>query len=1297
MAMLLTAVTAVMFGSVSANPGTFAINTPTADTFYKFGTTVNISWDSANASGTIAYNVSIDGTPLTNTSNIYYNWNTTFYDRGAHVISVYAWNWTDYTRTYATGDNISVNITCGTPGVDIWQGGNYTVTGTDNCTLLGKPTGNGEVLNISTDELKYGAVIDPDDFEINGSLTWGTTAYCLYYPVYNGSHGYSYYLSWARYGGGSADVPEVQMPNDKKFGDSDELDVTLNRSGLWLIGPKTGFNPDASSLAQMNATIPAWFWVNVTPDLSMSISDDDFDYDASGNIIINVTGPAALDEARVAIFNETNRLIGISGTDWYRNQPTDDGELSVNKNLSYFTHAGYYNVTSFFDVDGYNEAGARIKYREGTDFYRYYNLSYGDTTYTPLIVDQYGVYLYDTCGPWDPPELNATVDEIFVDTAAPYKITLTNATQNWEFDGRLDINVTDSDGNAMLGLNVTILNETGEYPFVYYGADTIATGSSVSANWSEGKKGTWTVVLSANVAGDSMEEWNGTAEFEVVAAPGLQIMVKDDGDGDNDLEVPAGPPVITELQGGTYWTINFTVVNESHAAYGNSPAVDEGDEAHAMANITISGDACLLSGKTLKELDEIGSGMVTRKGKYWEVNLIPTMDTAANGGGVITISAAWEDHGGTADDVDIHVGGSDNNGTLVSISPSEITIDHNVTLTVTVTDPESPDYGYKDVHVYLYYINDSGGLDYTFNDTYTTTTSGEATFHFNRTQQTENQSTVDGWTTWKANRYIVAYAKVGSSDYGYGYAKIVPNHNFKVTAEAGDSPGLSTMMAGRDYDNMWFNVSIIDDIGNETGTPTVGTGQDILYVRLYDETGEDVTNSITASFNTDDDLNITDEDKMKLDGRNHYIVTPGVYTVYAYNNTYDSEGHNATLTVQRVDVTSTLEELIWQYDDNVSVIFTVKYNGELVNGTLLIDNLTDVGDYNQTWVLTNYSGTPDTPAGTNMTVEVTNGVVTVHNITANILPAGVAQKNITFWFEPEKAHSKYARASGMVPVKIPDVDASPSSIPYDKPAKVTITVTGRDIPLEGVWISIVVPGLSGEFNTTTDAQGEAKFAFTPQTTGDVIIKVENRTSDTVIKVTSWELYLDIPSTVDEGTSFTATVRNGTAAGAGLAGATVTFNKLTYTTESDGTTTPIAAGSVTESTTYTVVATKEGYAEDSDTIKVLNLPQLAITVSGSKDGDEYISPVTVTVYDDTGSLITGATVTFDGSSSTTVNGQTTVEVSEKTTGEITATFTGFSPADPVTITIKPAGIPGFELLTLIAAIGVAFILLRRRRH
>ena len=83
-------------------------------------------------------------------------------------------------------------------------------------------------------------------------------------------------------------------------------------------------------------------------------------------------------------------------------------------------------------------------------------------------------------------------------------------------------------------------------------------------------------------------------------------------------------------------------------------------------------------------------------------------------------------------------------------------------------------------------------------------------------------------------------------------------------------------------------------------------------------------------------------------------------------------------------------------------------------------------------------------------------------------------------------------------------------------------------------------------------------------------------------------------------------------------------------------------------------------------------------------------------------LAGATVTVDGTDTYTsgADGKITLtapDVTEQTTITVTAAYENYQ-TGTLTITIDPSGgVPGFELLTLIAALGVAFILLRRRRH
>ena len=94
-------------------------------------------------------------------------------------------------------------------------------------------------------------------------------------------------------------------------------------------------------------------------------------------------------------------------------------------------------------------------------------------------------------------------------------------------------------------------------------------------------------------------------------------------------------------------------------------------------------------------------------------------------------------------------------------------------------------------------------------------------------------------------------------------------------------------------------------------------------------------------------------------------------------------------------------------------------------------------------------------------------------------------------------------------------------------------------------------------------------------------------------------------------------------------------------------------------------------------------------------------VKVTVSKDDANPAVNALVTLEGSTTeyyTDGNGQVTISApSSDGTYTITATFGTFQDGI-IILTVKGAApTPGFELLTLIIAIGIAFILLRRRRH
>ena len=102
----------------------------------------------------------------------------------------------------------------------------------------------------------------------------------------------------------------------------------------------------------------------------------------------------------------------------------------------------------------------------------------------------------------------------------------------------------------------------------------------------------------------------------------------------------------------------------------------------------------------------------------------------------------------------------------------------------------------------------------------------------------------------------------------------------------------NTIMAGQKT-KFYVNVSVVDSSGNTTGYPDSSN----LQVAIYNETGSRVTLEGNTDFGSIQD---TDLDEIN-NSINEYILQPGIYTLYAYNNTHDSEGYNATLEVKAVD------------------------------------------------------------------------------------------------------------------------------------------------------------------------------------------------------------------------------------------------------------------------------------------------------------------------------------------------------------------------------------------------------------
>jgi hypothetical protein len=986
--------------------------------------------------------------------------------------------------------------------------------------------------------------------------------------------------------------------------------------------------------------------------------------------------------------------------------------------------AGNYTVRAYADLDEYSSE-AYLYNDEGIG--EGYNESYG-TGFSPIAGGD--GWDYDVCGPWDPPEVNASELIFRVRAGEPMtSVSEGNQTMYWNFSGEVNISVKDTSEDPIDAADymVEIYNpndvNVSEY-FTYTSGDQTETADITkydgyclinSTGWGVnlsdmtvyGGNGTWYAYIYVDSNGDRVEsnkefaeEWNATAEWTVRAAPGAQFKWVNDGGGSNlnDGELPAIPD---DQAANCPIYIQFQIIGDDHSYYGAGGAVAQEE---AKENITITGNT-LFTGR----LDKI-PGVTFVGGQTWRVPIIPTM---SQGGGSIEIAASWEDYGTISETLSI--GGTKylTNGTIVTVTPSEFEIGTDQTFTVDVKYADGS--SITSAAVYLYYIDDGevatasdpiqGHIvsmdDYGF-DGYS--------LEFNTTQQRENQ-TEAGFGSIKAPRNLTVYVEAwigGTQVYGWAKIKMKPSSDLKVTFEALDSPATSTLLAGYKYGFFYINITKIDDAGNATETPEEDDYTDIT-LQIFDEDGEDVTTTIGSISNSDVAASNMGNDYIyKL--KNEYITKPGIYTVYAKNLTSDTTDNNATIDVKQAHVECDKAPLIWSYDENISATFTVtsEITGERINGTLRIENIswTD-GSYNMTWTNTSDAGnnTLDLDEGEGFA----NGQVTVNDITASFLPAGEALANLSFWFKPELSSGgsgEWARASGLVAVSVPTVTPSPMYASIGTITTITCTVTGRGIPLEDVYVGLNGRGIDvAETNGTTGADGTIEFSITPSSTGDIDIHVgeEGRIVETKLIITNWmlDISVDAPQ-VNEGGDFTVTVIRMGSTDA-VEGATVSISGIgSVTTDATGKAT-FTAPSVTSDSTYTIKATKAGYREDTDTvtIKVINKPKIYLSApttasvgdsfqikAGADDGNN--NGILVTVKKADGSIV---------AQEATVNGIATFKVKEKDAKPgkytITATMTGYVDADAVEIEIK-AGAPGFELLTLIVALGVALIILRRRR-
>ncbi len=894
----------------------------------------------------------------------------------------------------------------------------------------------------------------------------------------------------------------------------------------------------------------------------------------------------------------------------------------------------YFGMVGTYTVKAYRDLDTSVAYRYPDQNGENYSAQYGNIGAPDFPAN----YTYSDMGPWNPPEKNASQVTFDVKTAAkaPYlNIVLSNTSFYWGYPIHIDVNVTNQTGIGLdPGIGAIRLKKGGHlYLDHTSGAFTITDETlgnyTITMPWFGDNPTPWTNLYTITHA--ASQTVNGS--WSVVFADG------DNFNGSAGFTISSShPPVQLLLNSPSNKKIDVptyipasghaTITTIDFSIYGkNSEWPYYGFSAKDdEQNITISGDILY----PVDAYPGAGHG-------EWKADVTPTKP-----GGHITVTIDWPDNGTASQTINII------NGTTVTPAASKFTVGNDFNLTVTVTDVDGDNV--KTAHVYAMWENDILGE---FNDTTGDNTAGngkngEYTFWIIADDQPD---------VAPQNITIAAIMTTGY----WGYATVLMDRNHDMTVNC--TP--TTSYAGN---ATTYNITV----GRTGGGHPASSG---LTIALYNETGALVTGD--DAWDNTGDYSLTDVE-IPLSG--------GVFHLFAYNDTDDSQDNNATITVTKYSVASSPSALAWHIDNDTNITFQVT---PAYSGLLTLNNVTSAPS----------GADPNETSPLQITIE--DGVGTVTGFNADMLG------NITYSFEPSDGEDR--PADGLTRVTTATATPVPANIYINEAITVVITVThpATHQPIADVWVSL------DRYNSTnltsvlaklptgkkTDSAGQVSFAVNALASGNVTIFIENASDpDNPFYIIAggrnpMSIILTSPS-VDEGKQITADIKSGSTLVTGV-NVTITFAGTTTTT-TDGHIT-LTAPSVATNIPYTITATAVGYADATAQVTVLNVPKLIIAVltSNIKAGQDF----QIAVADDTGTAIIGATVTLQGTTVHTGAGGVVTMKAPSTQGNytITATFGNYESASQ-SISVGPGGgIPGFELVTLLIAAGIAFLLIRRRRN
>ncbi len=755
---------------------------------------------------------------------------------------------------------------------------------------------------------------------------------------------------------------------------------------------------------------------------------------------------------------------------------------------------------------------------------------------------------------------------------------------------------------------------------------------------------------------DLLANFTGSATFSVVSPGNINMII--DGTMVESVPVtnPSGDLYVNDSSGATF-TVNI---------YGSS----QDDPMNATLHV----EGCGLDFTIDEDDTEAGNEYLTAKstGQY-------TVKISPKTGGTLTITAT---NGTYSTSNDYTISGLGGSVTTSSGDDLEISVTQQETITLTVTNGQ-----YAEVFVTFYDENWENGES--INDT-----TGDGATEGNGLNGI--YEIIPSETDISEIGYLVVVAKVPGPYYMYDIIEIAPIHDIVIEITDPAEEQNQTLTAGLDVDEQTFEFKIYDPDGNVIEDIDEVTGK--LIDEDHDE--NDPLQEITFTESTGN--------VWTFDSSETCIWFDGNLVITAVNRSGEDEHDgNITIPVGYADVTftpSATTAAIGEVNLTVEISAVDALGNALPENTRLYLNVEDATGLtlDDTYVDLDENG------------EGEFDITTVGNNEGAI--------NCTF----QAAYAAHGgnMTTGEFTISFPNFEIDPDTISTQATSvPVTVTVTdnqGEPIPNVNLTFTPQVNCIIQPDPVQTDSDGVAAFeGIQPQSSGTAnvticqnLVKAAGNWSWTSVQTDSYltvtRRTLEItPSTsmVYEDSTLTLTVID--QASNPVSGATVKFAGNTKQTESDGTVT-FSADQVPdidiENSEYTVYADKSGYPTATATVKVLNRYTIQI-VPPNQDpeaGEEF--DVTIVAK---GAGLAGATVTFEGDEYTSgALGKVTLTAPDTPDDyTVSASYGQYTPGS-TEITVVEAGdddeddgedTPGFELLTLIAALGVAFILLRRRRN